>query len=142
MSLALMDAEFKKKFQETQALGGKSVYEHAANQLLSSTALVDKGKRTKNGEPIFERELEVIARTELPSPSGTALLLAYTEHYEAMLPFRKGKCLLRPLNNDFMTAMISKDRKSRQEYTQIATGAALNSSSSQDSDIMKKVATS
>lgn len=109
--------------------GGRSPHEHAASQLLYPTI---RKQRTlpdgtpvfdKDGEPIWEDTLEITGRTELPNPSGTTALVAYAKYCAAN--FRGNGRNLDTVNDDYMKYMVSKDRKGRLEYTQVATGSAL-----------------
>ena len=144
MSLSIIDAEFKKKIQQNNGTGSNSVFEHAGKQLLYTHVPVplldEKGKPVldEKGELIWTEKLDIIGRTELPNPSGTALLVSYEEWYEKAFPFRKDKCILTTTNNIFMEAMVSKDRKGRIEFTQVETASALNSTNI-DSNIQSQV---
>lgn len=116
----------------TSGIGGKSPHEHAATQLLYPTVKVpkvdEKGMPVldSEGDPIMIDKLEVTGRTELPNPSGTAVLVSYAAYCAAN--FRGNGANLIDVNDDYMKFMVSKDRKGRLEYTQVATGSALGQS--------------
>ena len=126
MSLELIENEIKKKFEGINGSStyGKSIHEHSSAQLLYPTIQVEKGK-DENGEPIFESQIEVDGRTELPSPSGTAVLEHYANYLDKVFGKGRGNGF-RYVNTRYKVDMVSKDRKSRAEYTQIASASAMN----------------
>ena len=128
MSLELIENEIKKKFEglgNSGSMGGKSVHEHSSKELLYPTISVDTGRKDENGEPIFESVIDVDSKTELPSPSGTAVLEHYAHYLDKIFGTGRGNGL-RYVNVRYKVDMTSKDRKGRVEYTQIASASAMN----------------
>jgi len=135
-TLQFIDDEFKKKFQSDSSLNNssQSVHEHAGKQLLYPTITIDKGKRDSHGEPILDTELNVIGRTELPNPSATSALIVYNEGYQKEF---KRKGILGLLNDTYMSAMISNNRKGRTEFVMVSTASALNAQAVESAQLSK-----
>ena len=127
MSLELIENEIKKKFEGVggSSAGGKSVHEHSSKELLYPTVSIDTGKKDENGEPVYESVIDVDSRTELPSPSGTAVLEHYAHYLDKVFGKGRGNGF-RYVNLRYKVDMTSKDRKGRIEYTQIASASAMN----------------
>lgn len=140
MSLELIESEIKRKFEGAigSGLGGKSIHELSAKELLYPYSLIDTGKKDENGEPIYKRVIDVDGRTELPSPSGTVVLETYAHYLDKVFGRGRGRGL-RYVNKRYKIDMTSKDRKGRAEFTQIATGSALNSDNDTSKEIVKAV---
>jgi hypothetical protein len=139
MSLEILDDEVKRKHISASGSGsGKTVHEHASQQLLYTKVQHDTGEKDDNGEPIFEEQIDVDARTELPSPANTAVLEWYANFLDNTFGVGKGLGM-RTINERYKINMISKNRKGRNEFTMISTASGLNPQNTENQDILKKV---
>ena len=138
MSLEIFDDEVKRKHLSAGGgtSSGKSVHEHAGNQLLYPyTVTIEENP---DGSTTSRKEIDVDARTELPAPANTAVLEWYAGYLDKA--FGKGRGLgMRTINERYKINMISKNRKGRNEYTMIATASGLNPQTTDSNDLLKKV---
>ena len=137
MSLQIVGHEIKKKFNSLIGRGSsRSLHESAATQLLYS--FVQKERTLDDGKTVTEEVLDVMARTRLPSPSSTAVLLSFARDLDALLGVGYGTPLF-DVNDDYMVAMISKDGEGRKEYVSVAGASAFLEASKQESNLTQKV---
>ena len=141
MSLEIIEDEVKKKHlgQGINGGSGSSVHELGARELLYPHATRDTGKKDENGEPVYESVIDIDARTELPSPSATATIDWYPIFLDRVFGAGKGRGM-RAINERYKINMISKNRKGRSEFTQVATASALNTPTDESPDkFLKRV---
>lgn len=139
MSIELFEDEVKKKHLASGGFSGsgRSPHELGAKELLYP--YVESEKEDSQGNTKVEREIQVDAKTELPSPANTTVLERYGDYLDMAFGKGSGKGM-RIVNERYKINMISKNRKGRQEFTMVSTASALNPSDESNSDkLMKEV---
>lgn len=137
MSLEIFDDEVKRKHVQGGSLGhGSSVHEHSSAQLLYP--YVVREIEQPDGKTKTVKEIDVDARTELPSPANTTVLERYADFIDSAFGKKRGKGM-RKINTRYKVNMISKGRKGRNEYTLIGAASAMQGASNESEDLLKKV---
>jgi hypothetical protein len=125
MSLSIIKDTLREKFTHLSgAFGfGKSVHEHASQQLLYPHG--SREVKEKDGSTRVDQFVDVYTiggRTILPSPANMSILLHWSKWYNEFMGEDRG---FTKLAIDYMVLMPSKNGISREQFTLVATGQAL-----------------
>ena len=144
MSLEVYDNDIIRKFESESGSSANShtVHEHAERALLDVYILKDSGKKDSHGNIIYERTLmdlnEILPKSHIINPAQFTNFWEYINWYETAFK-RIGKSHLKEIPFKYALSMIAIDRKSRGEFTQVATGAALNAQVAEQAANIQKV---
>lgn len=136
MSLELIEGEIKRKFGNSSgSFGGSSLHEHSARELLYPYQI--REIENPDGSTTIIKDIDVDAKTELPNPSGTAVLEHYANYLDRHFGRGKGNNL-KYVNQRYKIDMISKERKSLNSFEKIAVSAG-GSQEVAPSDVAKQI---
>lgn len=100
-----------------------NLYAHATHELLYTYS--ERERKDKNGKSYKERYIDVDAKTELPNPISIALLESISVFLAEEFGSEKSDKDIDYFIERFKIDMISKDRQSRKEITEILRANAL-----------------